>query len=149
MSLHVISCHMHNECYMDNTNHTTYRVSWIITSPAYDFHKLFHSCQHITMIISFSKPCAFLWVADFWCPTVGSTNQDTFTAFHRWGLCLTIIGGFFTRGGIYPFLLIPDTYFLYHFIQPFDYVGCCPIYQAHPIKHQTQYRFTNHALTPI
>ena len=25
LSLHVISCHMHNECYMDNTIHTTYR----------------------------------------------------------------------------------------------------------------------------
>ena len=34
--------------------------------------------------------------------------------FHHWGLCLTIIGGFFTRGGIYPFLLIPNTYFLFH-----------------------------------
>ena len=45
--LHVISCHMHNECYMDNTIHTTYRVSWTITSPAYDFHTSFHSCQYI------------------------------------------------------------------------------------------------------
>ena len=50
----------------------------------------------------------------FWCLTVGSTNPDTFTAFHLWGLCLAIIGGFFTREGIYPFLLIPGTYFLFH-----------------------------------
>ena len=71
---------------------------------------------YITMIILFSKPCAFLWVADFWCPTTGSANPDTFMAFHHWELCLTIIGRFFTRRGIYPFLLIPDTYFLYHFI---------------------------------
>ena len=27
-SLHVISCPMYNECYMDNTIHTTHRVSW-------------------------------------------------------------------------------------------------------------------------
>ena len=47
MSLHVISCHMHNKCYMDNTIHTTYRVSWTTTSPAYDFHTSFHSCQYI------------------------------------------------------------------------------------------------------
>ena len=47
MQFHVISCHMHNECYMDNIIHTTYRVSWIITSPAYDFHTSFHSCQYI------------------------------------------------------------------------------------------------------
>ena len=70
------------------------------------------------MIILYSKPCTFLWVADFWCPTAGSANLDTFTVFHRWELCLTIICGFFTRGGIYFLLLIPDTYFLYHFIQP-------------------------------
>ena len=45
--LHVISCHMHNECYMDNTIHTTYRVSWTITLPGYDFHtSLFMSIYH-------------------------------------------------------------------------------------------------------
>ena len=50
-------------------------------------------------------------------------KPNTFTVFHRWGLCLTIIGGSFTRGRIYPCLLIPDTYFLYHFIQPCDSAG--------------------------
>ena len=45
--LHVISCYMYNECYMDNTNHTTHRVSWTITLPTYDFHTSFHSCQYI------------------------------------------------------------------------------------------------------
>ena len=45
--LHVISCHMYNECYMDNTINTTYWVSWTITSPAYDFHTSFYSCQYI------------------------------------------------------------------------------------------------------
>ena len=45
--LHVVSCHMYNECYMDNTNHTTHLVSWTITSLAYDFHTSFHSCQYI------------------------------------------------------------------------------------------------------
>ena len=45
--LHVISFHMYNECYIDNTNHTTHRVSWTITSPTYDFHTSFHSCQYI------------------------------------------------------------------------------------------------------
>ena len=52
------------------------------------------------MIILYSKPCAFLWVADFWCHTSGSANLDTFMAFHCWGLCLTIIGGSFTRGDL-------------------------------------------------
>ena len=53
-----------------------------------------------------------MWVADFWCRIVGFSNPDTFTTFHRWGLCLTIIGGLFTRGRIYPFLLIHDIYFV-------------------------------------
>ena len=44
---HILSCHMYNECYMDNIIHTTHRVSWTITSPAYDFHTTFHSCQYI------------------------------------------------------------------------------------------------------
>ena len=65
------------------------------------------------------------------------------------GTILTIIGRPFTQGRIYPFLLIPDTCFFYHFIQSYDSVGCCPIYRAHQIKHQTQCRFSNHALTPI
>ena len=47
---------------------------------------------------------------------MGSANLDTFMSFHRWGLCLAIIYGFFTQEGIYPFLLIPDTYFLFHAI---------------------------------
>ena len=38
-----------------------------------------------------------------------------FTAFHRWGLCLTIIGWSFTRGGFYPCLLAPNTYFILPF----------------------------------
>ena len=45
------------------------------------------------------KPCAFLWVANFWCHTTGFANLDTLTTFHHWGLCLTIIDGSFTRGG--------------------------------------------------
>ena len=82
-----------------------------------------------------SKSCAFVWVADFWCLTADSTNPDTFTTFHCWELCLTIISGLFTRGRIYPFLLIPGTYFIYHFNQSCDSVGRCPIYRAHLIKH--------------
>ena len=45
--LHVLSCHMCNECYMCNTNQTTHLMSWTITSPTYDFHTSFQSCQYI------------------------------------------------------------------------------------------------------
>ena len=74
------------------------------------------------MIILYSKSCVFLWVAYFWCLTTSSANPNTITVFHYWGLCLTIIGRLFTRERIYRFLLIPNTYFLYHFNQSCDYV---------------------------
>ena len=98
---------------------------------------------------SFRMTSYFLWVTDFWCLTAGFVNPDTFTAFHRWGLCLTIIGEIFTRWRIYPFLLILSIYFLYHFNQSCNSVGRCPIYRARLIKHQTQCQFTNHVLTPM
>ena len=41
--LHVISCHMYNECYTDNSNHTIHHVSWTIILIAYNFHTITHS----------------------------------------------------------------------------------------------------------
>ena len=41
--LHVISCHMYNECYMDNSNHIIHHVSWTIILIAYNFHTITHS----------------------------------------------------------------------------------------------------------
>ena len=101
------------------------------------------------MIILYSKPCAFLRVAKFWCHTVSFANLDTFTAFHYWRLCLTLISGSFTREGVYLYLLIPDTYFLYHLFNRATLLDVVPFNRAHPIKHQTQCRFLNHALTLI
>ena len=75
---------------------------------------------------------------EFWCLTASSANPDTFTVIYRWGLCLTIIGRFFTRWWIYPFLLIPDTYFLYHFNQLCNYVRRCPIYLTEPTQSNTK-----------
>ena len=72
MPLHVISFHMHNECYMDNTIHTTYRCHGQshhlhMTSINHFIH-INLSCKHIstfTFNMSFydqamthtSKPC--------------------------------------------------------------------------------------------
>ena len=84
-----------------------------------------------------SKSCAFVRVVDFWCLTAGSSNLDTFTAFHRWGLCLTIIGGLFTRGRIYPFLLIPDIYFLYILINHATLLDVVPF--TEPIQSNTKH----------
>ena len=64
----------------------------------------------------FKIHASFLWVVDFWCLTAGFANLNTFTEFHHWRLCLTIIGRFLIQGGIYPFLLIPKTYFMFHAI---------------------------------
>ena len=50
--------------------------------------------------------------------------------FHRLSsleLCLTTNIKSFTRGGIYPCLLLPDTSFLYHFIQPCNSVRRRPM----------------------
>ena len=66
------------------------------------------------MIILYSKSMRLFMGSEFFVSHTGSTNSDTFTAFHRWGLCLTIIYRFFTRWGIYSFLLIPSTYFPFH-----------------------------------
>ena len=44
--LHVISCHIYHECYMDNSNHTIHHVLWTIISKTYNFQ-----IKHISMSI--------------------------------------------------------------------------------------------------
>ena len=41
-------------------------------------------------------------------------------------LCLTRIDRSFTRGGVYPYLLLPDINFIYHIIQPCNSVELRP-----------------------
>ena len=57
-SLHVISCHMYNECYMDNSNHTIHHVLWTIISKTYNFQiKLISMSIYInTHISTFNYP---------------------------------------------------------------------------------------------
>ena len=47
-------------------------------------------------------------------------------------LCLTTINESFTREGAYPYLLLPDTSFLYHFIQLRDSVRRRPTVPSPP-----------------
>ena len=47
-------------------------------------------------------------------------------------LCLTTTNGSFTRGCVYPCLLLPNTIFLYHIIQPCDSVGLHPTRPSPP-----------------
>ena len=63
----------------------------------------------------YSKPCVFLWVANFRGLTAGFASLPT----HSWAftvghICIIKNNGAFTRGGIYPYLLLPDTYFHFH-----------------------------------
>ena len=86
----------------------------------------------------FTKFHVFLWVANFQGLTAGfaclPTLSRTFVAGY---ICLTKNIGFFTRGGIYPFLLYPThVFFISFFFHAtvrliLDFV---PFYQAH---HQT------------
>ena len=90
---------------------------------------------YITMIIFFSKSMHLYVGSGFSMLRRGLYKPRHFYGLSPRVLCLTIIGELFSQGRIYPFLLIPDTYFHYHFIQPCYSVGRCPIYRAHPIKH--------------
>ena len=66
----------------------------------------------------YSKSCAFLWVANFRGLTASFTSFPTLSwAFTVGHVCITKNNRAFTRGGIYPYLLLPDTYF--HFMFPF------------------------------
>ena len=66
------------------------------------------------MIILYSKFMRLFMGNGFLVSHRGLLKPRHFYGLSPLGLCLTIIGGFFTRGGIYPFLLIPDTYFPFH-----------------------------------
>ena len=101
------------------------------------------------MIILYSKSIRLYVGSGFLVLHRGLRKPRTLTAFHRWGLCLTIIGGLFTHGRIYPFLLIPDTYFftiLFNRVTQLDIVPFTELAQSNT-KHSVD--FTNHALTPF
>ena len=63
----------------------------------------------------YSKPCVFLWVANFRGLTASFKRLPILSrAFTVGHICITKNTMAFTRGGIYPFLLLPDTYFNFH-----------------------------------
>ena len=80
----------------------------------------------------YSKPCVFLWVANFQGLTVGFTSLPTLSrAFTVGHICITKNTGTFTRGGIHPCLLLLDT-FSFSLIQSYDPVGRCPTVLSPP-----------------
>ena len=83
----------------------------------------------------FTKFRVFLWVANFRGLTAGFARLPTLSQTFIVGyICLTKNIGFFTRGGIYPFLLYPTHTF---FISFFFYaivrliLDVVPFYRAH------------------
>ena len=60
----------------------------------------------------YSKPCVFLWVANFQGLAAGFISLPAFSqAFTVGHICITKNNEAFTQGGVYPYLLISDTYF--------------------------------------
>ena len=87
----------------------------------------------------YSKPCVFLWVANFQGLTAGFACLPTLSrAFTIGHICITRNTEAFTRGGIYPCLLLPDTYFHFHVYNQATLLEVVPSYRAYPIKHKTQ-----------
>ena len=68
--------------------------------------------------------CLFMG-SKVWCHTAGFAHLDTFTAFTA-GIMSNHTNRSFTRGNVYLFLLLPNTSFLYHFIQPCDSIRLRP-----------------------
>ena len=63
----------------------------------------------------YSKPCVFLWVENFRGLTTGFTSLPTLSRAFTFGhIYVTKNIGAFTQGGIYPCLLLPETYFHFH-----------------------------------
>ena len=83
----------------------------------------------------FSKLMCFLWVANFRGLTEGFACLPTLSrAFTIGHICITKNNGSFTRGGIYPYLLLLDTYFHFHVCNRVTLLDVVPQYRVH---HQT------------
>ena len=95
---------------------------------------MLHLNDHI-----YSKPCVILWVTNFRGLIIGFTSLPTLSrAFIVGHICITKNNRAFTRGDIYPYLLLPDTYFHFHVCNHEILLDVVPLYRAHLIKHQTQ-----------
>ena len=71
MPLHVISCHMHNECYMDHTIHTTYRCHGL------SHHLHMTSIQHFIRVnISYKYISTFTFIMSFYDQAMTNTQAS-------------------------------------------------------------------------
>ena len=80
---------------------------------------------NISMIICIQNSCPFMG-SEFLVSYRRLRTPKHFYGFSPLELSLTTTNGSFTRGGVYPCLLLPDISFIYHFIQLCDFVGLRP-----------------------
>ena len=141
----------------------------IFQNKSFLFYKLNQNpLDKLQYSLVFTKSHVFLWVANIRGLTAGfarlPTLSRTFIAGH---ICLTNNTGFFTRGGIYPFLLYPNTRIFHFFFLLCDretHFGLCPILPSptsnikhsvnlpctHDIPSKAKHNFElYHALTPM
>ena len=79
----------------------------------------------------YSKPCFFLWVANFRGLTAGFTSIHTLSrAFTVEHICITKNNEAFTQRGIHPYLLLPDTYFHFYIYNRATLLDIVPLYLA-------------------
>ena len=102
----------------------------------------------------YSKPCVFLWIENFQGFTAGFTHLPTLSLTFIVGhICITKNTEAFTQGGIYPYLLLPDTYFHFH-VQPCNLFRSCstkpipPNQTPNVVLIITMYTHPCHAMFP-
>ena len=112
-SYHTMSKPMRDKIHhswITSDDHFTKQISFVFQTKGF---WMLHLNDHL-----YSKSCVFLWVANFCGLTVGFASlpilSQVFTVGH---ICITKTNGPFTLVGVYPYLLIPDTYF--HLSFPF------------------------------
>ena len=89
---------------LTNSHHTRVLTYSYYTMP------MLHLNDHL-----YSKPCVFLWVENFQGLTIGFIRLPTLSrAFTVGHISITKNNKAFTRRGIYPYFLLPDTYFHFH-----------------------------------
>ena len=94
--------------WITSDDHFTKQISFVFQTKSF---WMLHLNDHL-----YSKSCVFLWVVNFRGLTVGFASLPTLSRDFTLGhICITKNNGVFTRGGIYPYLLLPDTYFNFSF----------------------------------
>ena len=88
---------------------------------------------YTSMIIIFKTMCLFM--GNEFSRSHRRLRKPSYT-FTIGQICITKNTWAFTQGGIYPYLLLPDTYFHFHLYNHATLLDVVPPYQAHLIKHQ-------------